>query len=251
MKTYIKILLIIIILASSCAKEGPEEVDTIPPTKPHLIPHLGDPGDDTVSVFLTDENNGIDAMPGENWIRIMWNYLPDDDLHHIFVKRHNNEDTTTTIADTIYTDVYDTSFVDKFLERDYDSATPKMWYYYIEVVDEAGNSTISDTVNYKLLECLLLSEPAPGDTFITTDPTDSLVFRWMDIDAPYDIRVLLFDESGNMQWYKDSPSLIGSGDCIFDGSLMPGKYFWRVDAFDVEKPSGSESEEREIIFQFK
>ena len=256
MKLYIGILLIIIIaFFFSCAKEGPEEVDKIPPTNPHLIPHLGDPGDDTVSTFLTDEGNGIDAVsagPGEqNYIQIMWNYLPDDDLHHIIVYRFSNED-SLSVVDVLY-NTQDTVFIDEFNTYTGHRLYPKIWSYYIQPYDEAGNSSISDTVRYGLLVSPMLTYP-PDEHQISG--MDTLLLAWNKgsiSENASSVRVLIFNSDHSVYWHYDIDPMQSIYSIEVDDNLIRGQtYYWRVDVFFEDGfggKYGSESEERTIIVQ--
>ena len=89
----IRILLILILTVMLIACSGDDDVerDKIPPTKPNLIPHLGDAGDGTIvhegqQILLNDNNNGIDAESGERGFRLIWDPLIyDNDLEKIII----------------------------------------------------------------------------------------------------------------------------------------------------------------------
>ena len=123
MKISTIILFLIILFAFLCCSyDEPEQKDTIPPSKVHLIPHLGDPGDPSGCAY-TDKDNGIDAVqsgsPGDSWMRIQWDdeLKKDPDIHHIDMYRYfygaQNPEDTVLIA-TIPYQRDSTQFVDTF-----------------------------------------------------------------------------------------------------------------------------------------
>jgi hypothetical protein len=42
---------------------------------------------------LTDDNNGIDAVPDGNWIKLSWDPFIDNDLSHLKIYRYSDIDT--------------------------------------------------------------------------------------------------------------------------------------------------------------
>jgi len=87
-KIFLLVALIMLVLLCSCAGNDPTEKDKIPPTTPKLITHLGDTGDDPITidgalVNLNDDNNGIDAVSDGNWIKVPWEKFVDNDLSHV------------------------------------------------------------------------------------------------------------------------------------------------------------------------
>lgn len=253
-KYLVYILLLIVGLLLSCAKDEPEGKDTIPPSKVSLIPHLGDPGDRDDQgelIGLTDYNNGIDAEPGSrnNWIKIEWDGEPlnmDGDIHRIEVHRFN-ELGDSAIVDIISYDPDVTSYIDRFSGYE-EPVIDQWWSYYIIPYDEADNYTLSDTVSYYLIEKPIIVEPADNAGFSLTD---EITFRWQGPEG-YRYRLVFFNTDNTAAAAVD----------IYEGSeyscsgrelgLFPGTYTWRVDAFKTitaDRPDGgSESDEQQITF---
>ena len=91
-------LIILFLLLVSCSGEDVLQNDTTPPIKPQMIPHLGDTGDVSSGVtqnyYVNEEFefNGIDAVQGEDWIKIQWERVSDDDAQLIEIYRFNLSD---------------------------------------------------------------------------------------------------------------------------------------------------------------
>jgi hypothetical protein len=255
MKNLVCILLLIVGILFSCTKDELEGKDLIPPSKVHLVPHQGDPGDRDDQGNLigwTDINNGIDAVPGEmnNWIKIEWDGGPlamDGDIHRIEVRRFND------MGDSVIVDIIDydsdvVSYIDRSLEYE-EVVTDQWWSYYIIPYDEADNFTPSDTVSYYLIEKPWIN--APNDN-LTFSLSDTVTFRWSG-NGDFRYRIVFFNDDGTAAAAKD---IYHELEYTCRGSdlegLREGRYTWRVDAF---KPitagmpeGGSESDERQITF---
>jgi len=246
------------ILFMGCSGKDSVGVDTIPPIKPHLISHLGDTGDGLVTTVEGDINmsldnngdelNGIDAVPDNDGIKITWSPLVDTDLELIRIYRFSDFDTVSKI-DSI--SIGNAGYVDTPKDDNFIQSGIK-YSYFIEVIDKAGNSTISDTVSYKLLDKQQLVYPASGAQLSTS----SLHFSWMKNGSVMKFRVLLFDQNHHYQWHKDiyPTNDTEDYDVNYDGFLLAnGTYYWRVDAFDFDEDMniyyGSESLERTIYLR--
>lgn len=256
-KYLVCILLLIVGLLLSCAKDEPEGKDTIPPSKVNLIPHLGDPGDrdnqGELIGWLTDHNNGIDAEPGSinNWIKIEWDGEPlnrDGDIHRIEVHRFN-ELGDSAIVDIINYDPDTTSYIDRFSGYE-EPVIYQWWSYYIIPYDEADNYTPSDTVSYYLIEKPIIVEPADNASFSLTEEIN---FTWQGPEG-YRYRLVFFNTDNTAAAAVDIPEYMGFEYSCSGGELglIPGTYKWRVDAFKTitaDRPDGgSESDERQITF---
>ena len=139
------------------------------------------------------------------------------------------------------------TYYDKFIGFEL-PVIQKTWYYFIIPFDEAGNSTNSDTVSYRLIDVPGLQAPANNSTFSVND---SINFSWEGGSDTY--RILFFDQSENLQYSKDLSETVCNIPEILEGSSfspIPGQtYIWRIDAFFiVGEAVGSESEERLIHF---
>ena len=190
------------------------------------------------TIPLTDDNNGIDAEPGNN-MKIQWDEM-DGDIFCIKVYRFSNEDTTECI-DTL-DNVNSTEYVDTF--SGIDQRIDKEWSYFIIPYDNAGNSTVSDTVTYQLIGTPELLEPANDSTFSITDTVN---FDWQ-LYGGYSFRILFFDEDGSLVFADDTYSDDEYSLSVLEfNPQLDTPYKWRIDAFGFVN-SGSESEERRITF---
>jgi len=270
-------LLISVLILFGCSGTDTVDVDNTPPTEPTIHPHQGDTGDivtnegvgiDTLNFYQLgdsvfnwedeNENNGIDAVSVvENAIQIQWNPLTDSDLSYIHVYRFNSIDDDTLRIATENPDK--TSFTDRFTEY-VGSVTGKDWFYYIDVFDEAGNHTVSDTVCYHLLEKPQLTSPQNG---ISVNNINDITFRWnkSESDDILDFRLLVFDTERNLLWINRPTDTVEGTEIVvpYEGPpISAEEIIWRVDAFGDTKtmeingteyviPAGSESEERNIL----
>ena len=237
----IGLLFILGIMLIACSGDDDLEKDKIPPTKPILIPHLGDTGDgqftyNNNTFVLNDTNNGIDAESGERGFRLMWDPLIyDNDLEKIIINRYMNGDLENIVkVDSIFADnVYyiDNSIVSDFL---YESK----FSYFLDVYDRAGNSTRSDTVHYRLADKTYLISPLNGEGLANSN---NLIFDW-NYTGNYDFfRVLLFDEDDNLIWLRDIYADVNEDETVdpssaryLGNSLITGNYYWRVDVFKFD-----------------
>jgi hypothetical protein len=243
--------LALIILLSACSGKDRITVDTIPPTTPIMIPHIGDLGDNAVLyndqyVIPNEDNNGIDAVPDGDWFRISWEHLLDTDLDYIKIFRFDEFNPVPVVIDSIS---YNNDF---YLDSSPSLSTNRRYSYFIEVVDDSGNSAVSDTVAYKLLSKQQLSYPSNG----AYNDSLNLSLCWQKSGFVSKFRVLVFDSDHEYMWHRDI-------DVAFEGdffkvslpnNLLSGydsdQIYWRVDAFDWDfelgAMAGSESLERVI-----
>lgn len=259
MKKEIKIIGLLLVLAMmliGCSGDDDLEKDKIPPTKPNLIPHLGDTGDGKITynndeIFLNDSNNGIDAESGERGFKLLWDPLIyDNDLEKIVINRYMNDDIENIVmVDSIFADnVYyiDNSIISEFIYEN-------KFSYFLDVYDRAGNSTRSDTVHYRLADKSYLVAPWNGQSLVNSI---DLTFDWA-YTGDYDFyRVLLFDSDSNLIWLKDVFADVNE-DNINDTSfasylgspLTVGNYYWRVDVFKFDFELDSYyNEEKEFYY---
>ncbi len=256
MKNIFMIVLALLLLFG-CSGEDNPDIDTTPPTRPVMIPHLGGPGDPEIYlnnawVELTDHNNGIDTVPDGNMMRIMWEPFIDTDLSHLNIYRYSDVQPDSVMVDQIAANYND------YLDRG--PLTERIWYsYYIELFDANGNSAISDTVSYALLAKPYLLNPANGAAVNVTN----LDFVWNKADDQTGFyRVLLWNQDRKLLWHQDLyvstednpltmsfPVIVDEDNPIQSGDLL----YWRVDYFDYddlhEMNMGSKSEERYLFVQ--
>lgn len=243
----------------ACAGEETTNVDTTPPQKAVLFHHLGDTGDGKVfveqlndSLMIDDLNNGIDAVPIGDKIRLNWDHIAESDLKMIRIFRFN-QGSSPVVIDSIppTRDAYE----DNFTSVGDLSVTETQWFYFIHLVDQSGNYSVSDTVSYRLIDKAILNNPTDNAVLSNSNITFSW-YRTREVDM---FRLIIFDENENYIWHRDlNVSLEGNFiQMAYNGSspLPSGTYYWRVDAFrDKTGPSnsfisGSESNQRVFIIQ--
>lgn len=254
-KLMIALACILILGLLSCSGDDPLDQDTDPPAKPMLRPHLGDTGDQPVSwnnqiIEINDTNNGIDAVPDGNFIRIPWEPFIDTDVSHLDVYRFSNfEPTPVVIAQGV--PATSRSYLDQntaWVER--------VWYsYFIHLYDGSGNYSVSDTVTYALLYKCNPEYPAEGST---VSPVN-LNLQWTDYGVnASSFRVLIWNELGVLLYSElinvHVPVAVyeipfPNGLEVESGDLIR----WRVDAFDRDADNvilmGSESQERTFYLE--
>jgi hypothetical protein len=269
MKRFILLLIPLFILISCTGNES-LGVDTKAPNKPELIPHIGDTGDiiagfsgdsDTLNFYNIDfENNGMDAVMDGNWLKIQWLPLEDSDIDFLKIYRFSdidyNSDTLNfaQIVDTVdYNDqIY---YVDQF-----SMLTDKINFYFIEAFDDAGNSTLSDTTGYKLIDKPILISPTEYNN--TFDNVFDVTFEWQHNGSNAILhRLLVFNEDRELIWQKtplDREDFIVpyDGPSVDQNSML----IWRVDSFGHDSDitiegnyytvkSGAESFERYLFIE--
>jgi hypothetical protein len=252
--------LLLLVLTYSCAADDSPEKDKIPPAAPDLLEHLGDTGDDPITidgieVILDDDNNGIDAVPDGKWIKVPWKKFVDNDLSHVKVYRYTVQNPEPLLIDTVPAseDYYlDRSFL---IEREW-------YYYYIELYDASGNFSVSDTVSYALLAKSTLTSPEGG---AAVNPNNLRLYWRIGDSQTTEFRILIWDEqTGELVYHTDysytpndeNPAPPNVPFPVMTPAPVNGQVFrWRVDSFyydsEHEMKMGSESEERTFIIQYK
>lgn len=240
--SFLLILLILILLG--CTGEESLGVDTQAPNKPELVPHLGDTGDiiagfqgdtDTLNFYNTHnidfENNGMDAVMDADWIKVQWFPLEDSDIDYLRIFRFSAEEYYNATDTLNFAQIIDTvNYEDQIFYVDKTSTTDKNYFYFIEAIDNAGNSTLSDTTGYKLIDKPYLISPADQDRY---QNIDEVVFEWERVgyNALY-FRLLVFNEDRELIWQNtpighDDFEVPYGGPSVDAGSVLT----WRVDAF--------------------
>ena len=269
---YKVIFIILVMVMVGCSGKDIQDVDTIPPLKPHLIPHQGDTGDvietfpghaDTINYYNNSdvENNGIDADPGGDYINVQWEHILDSDIDFLEIYRFNLLDYQNEIPATKI-DSISSPNKDEYLDEFSDVDTPISvnWFYYVRAVDTSGNSTISDTTCYRIVNKAYLVSPP---NFANFDDIHDITFQWNeDISGEVSsYRLILLDEDYNLIWSYEPASneeleIPYTGPSINNQSIR-----WRVDfiGHTLEDQningklytifSGSESNERVITVQ--
>jgi hypothetical protein len=240
------------LLLMSCSGKEIIKVDKIPPGQVALIPHLGDTGDSVNGQRrLNDSNNGIDAVPDSDWLRIEWQPILDPDVNHIKIFRYGDYSPVTEIDQLSRNQWIKNEYIDKSLSAE--SPVGQEWFYYVESWDLAGNFAVSDTVSYKLTEKPELVSPANNAVM---SHNETITFAWRETQDALHYRVLVFDSDNKYIWHGDyfdveesdyTLKYRGPDLSIYDAII------WRVDAFgDLVNEqgvsiSGSESLER-VLF---
>ena len=253
MKKYaiVVMALFVALCVMSCSGEDNPDHDKTPPTAPTLIPHLGDMGDPGTNYYnlpnlvgLTEDNNGIDTVPDDNWIRISWMPFIDTDLSHVKIYRFDEFNPTPAMLDSIpYTKK-------EYLDNSSNLQERTIYSYFMDLVDSSGNVATSDTVSYALLTKCILTAPFNNATVFP----GQIVFSWDVNDIASFCRVLVLDENYEYIWHQDWVPAFPEDlpEIIFPVNLaqqLAGRSLrWRVDAFDwsedLQGYMGSESNER-------
>ena len=249
-----------IIFLFGCSGEEGFGVDTTPPHKARMIAHLGDTGDviiDSLHDYYNTndpefENNGIDAISDGNKIQIQWEPIIDSDIDYINIMRFRYTD---YLNDSLHfvscIDTVDYTGQIHYFDNIPSDHMNKKLFYYLDIFDFAGNSTVSDTVCYQLKD-KPLPTPIP-------DNMNILEFEWVEDETISAYRILLFNNNHNLIWSKN-PQDFDEMPISYTGiQLQPGYYSWRVDVFGETEfitesidgniyivKSGAESEEDEF-----
>lgn len=255
-----KKFVIVIMLASlallmlSCSGEDKLAKDTTPPFPPTLTPHLGDTGDlpvtyNGVTFALNEENNGIDAVPDGDWLRIMWHPFLDNDLSHLRIYRFDEFNPQPVLIDSVSASAR--QFVDSRSTLNYNT----VYSYYIDLVDSSGNYSTSDTVSYALLSKSQLISPV-NNAYV--NPTN-IVFTWNRSGFATKYRALVFDSNYEYIWHQDLVVSFEEDPLTirFPVNLAEQhsgeSLIWRIDSFDwnntLDAFIGSESNEWIIHIQ--
>ncbi len=246
-----------ILLLLGCSGKDRITVDKIPPVSPIMIPHLGDTGDGFVqhnnqTIYLNEDNNGIDAVPDEDWFQISWEHLLDTDLDYIRIFRFDNIYNQPMLIDSVKY-----SNIDYYIDDTDTLFTHRKYSYFIEAIDQSGNSAVSDTVTYALISKQILTSPAYDEV---TDPSN-LTFEWQKSGFVSKFRLLIFDYNHEEYWHYDID--VAFEPDFFSVAAPVGLFeeyesdhiYWRVDAFDTDYELdiliGSESNERRLYLAQK
>jgi hypothetical protein len=258
MRYLIALCLACVLILTACSGKDKLTTDTNAPFPPILIPHLGDLGDSPVDyngqmITLDEDNNGIDADPDGDWIKVSWQHFLDTDLDYVKIFRFDENEQLPVLVDSIGPGN------EYFMDSGSSLSAYVRYSYYIEVVDNAGNSSVSDTVSYALLSKQLLVSPANG----SYADANNITFSWQRSGFISKIRVLVFDDLHQYLWHRDI-------DVAFEDDIMttsmPSNWvqslqyegnliYWRVDAFEWDNElqifAGSESNEQVLYLNRK
>jgi hypothetical protein len=236
----------------SCSGKESFGIDNTPPEPVVMIPHLGDAGDPITinGEQINDSNNGIDTVPDNDWIRIQWQPVFDQDLNYLKVYRFGDY-TAEAFVDSLPRNLVDRN---EYLDTKLSQLNPigETWFYYVKGYDLDGNFSVSDTVSYKLLQKPMLIAP---DDFEQVSQ-NNITFQWLPTIDSIHYRVLVFDADQNYIWHREYYIDEDSGDILSMDYTGPSlsehnMIVWRVDSFaDVNNEgiaeSGGESFERAL-----
>lgn len=267
MRNLIILVAVSIIVLFACSGKDLLTVDKIPPIRPILVPHRGDLGDSLVVVngylvnLIDDDNNGIDAVPDGNWIRVSWEHFLDTDLDYVKIYRFDEFNLIPSLIDSI------SSGNEYYVDSRNQLSTHTRYSYFIEVVDNSGNTSVSDTVSYTLLSKQIPIEPENESEM---NPND-IVFRWQKSGEIGKFRIVVFDENHYYMWHDDIQVAFEGDyfDYVVDNPInldaillktLLNSYtgeliYWRIDAFtwdsELEFFIGSESYEQTLYLPSK
>jgi len=216
------------LMVFSCGEDTIDE-DITAPMPPELVEK---------SVEYAMVENGIDAVPGGNWIYLQWDPNTEDDLAGYQIWRMAEDDTNQTflllqnLSLTQLTSIEQPEFTDMSPEVAPNPFTGfgRGYYYYITAYDDMGNqSAASDTAYYKLLK-------KPQSLSVDAD-LDTV--RWSYPIAPeedvYFVLRIVRVPSGDYVWitryynFQDPFAVPYNFDGSAIGFMGSGKYYFRVD----------------------
>lgn len=221
-------------LARCSEKSTP--ADTTPPEVPVLLPAPEDSSWDEA---------GIDAVPEEDWIQLVWLASSDADVrgYKIFRGLFPDEILTHLGTKILGTGDSDTTYLDQSVE------IGVRYNYQVTAYDGAGNeSAMSDTVDYMLIPKLSTENLiSPRGEITERRPT----FSWMSTGESLENRLRVYDVlEARIIWVSPAENPFASPHAVVynkngtavDSLLAPGReYWWRVDRQGTELRSGSES----------
>ena len=211
--------------------------DTVAPDPPVVL---------LASECTSADEQGIDAIPDEDRIRLEWWVGSEEDLARYEIYRSREDEAVDSLVAVL--PIEEISGEVAFYE-DEDVALRVCYFYTIKAFDEANNaSTVSDTLTYMLLSKLMPDQPR-GDI---TDRSPEFVFQWGDDPLPIVSYVIKVKDAAETYLWISEPVLVsgysepGQIEYNVDGkatsaSLESGVYSWRVDGVGAEEYSGSES----------
>jgi hypothetical protein len=200
-----------------------EEMDTVAPASPLLLPH-------TIETDTMPVEVGTDAVPECNCIALEWVRNTEEDLEEYEIFR-STLDSFGFVSLAVVPGA-DSTHVDRNLQL-------VRYYYYMVARDVLGNTSEHSTVvDYKLTSKATPTYPAKWDTLYT----DSVTFEWDwdgGLEGAFLTKLHSFDEDSVvwMGWTNAYERPLKASS-----PAMPrGDYKWRVDYIGDNKNEGSES----------
>lgn len=229
------IISFLLIILGGCTGKEVFSSDDREPDRPSLIPHLGSIGD---GVFFSEDNNGIDTVPDGNWLRIQWDRIDDPDLDYMKIYRFGEYSPVTLVDSLSRSRVQRNEYLDDSLHR-FDPVGQK-WSYFTELFITNGNYSVSDTVDYVLMEKPFLLAP---DNYEQVEH-NSLLFEWLPTDDTIHYRLLVLGPNREYIWHEDY-YVIEDSDFTLDyagpdlSEYVGETIIWRVDTYgDINNEIG-------------
>lgn len=234
------IIILFLVAYSSC---DPNEGKSPPPAKVYMVQKYADM--DTIE-------QGIDAIPESNGIRIEWYLLADPDIEYYAIKRKAQDESIFSPLTKINVEniisPYDTVF--SYIDNDSIKldVTESYNYYYVYAVNKDGIAgDNSDTVKYRLYSKPIIDDDTP-DINLNEQPVLRWRFQGGNIPNYYIIRL---EELMSEKFIWTRKYLSGFGaDQEKDLSTVNNPpdyqsniiYRWRIDVVGTDSlASGSES----------
>ena len=234
------VFIIFCTLLWGCGKEK-VALDLTPPETPQFVARSAD-------TALVEQ--GIDAVPEGDYIKIVWQAVYDEDMGGYRIYRQREDSILTLprlIADLPIQELGGQAtptyldMADSILAPDLNSGLSLGFYYWVSAYDQAGNeSALSSPVYYKLIPKAEPNNPAP--------PGDSLVMTWGYSQsqgfqtAYFVIRLFTGTENGWVPFWMATHELFNQWQVVYPQSLPPGNYLYQVDVVGSSSlPSGSEA----------
>ncbi len=233
------LILIICTLFFGCGKEE-VALDLTPPTTPQFVPRT----DDTVLV-----EQGIDAVPEGDFIRVVWQAVNDEDLAGYRLYRQREDSTflpPALIADRTLQDLAGLAIpfyldTDTLLAPDPLTGISHGYYYWVSAYDQSGNeSLLSTPTYYQLMPKANLSSPvAQGDSLLLSWSYSLASIFQVDM---FVVRLDSLTGSGWIPFWLQQHALFDPLQVVCPISLAAGNYLYQVDVVGSSAdPSGSEA----------
>lgn len=233
------IIAVLVVFLTGCGKEEVAS-DMTPPATPQFVPRSSD---------TTLVEQGIDAVPEGDYIRVNWEAVGDEDLAGYRIYRQREDSLSVPprlIADKTIQDLVGQAVpyyvdIDTILAPDPVTGLSLGFIYWVSAYDQSGNeSTLSLPASYRLMPKAVLSPPGQQGS--------GLVLSWNYAEASlfqvgmFVVRLDSLTESGWTPFWLQEHTLFSPLQVSCPLSLPPGDYRYRVDVVGSSTdPSGSEA----------
>lgn len=210
----------------------------------------------TDSSDITMDEEGIDAIPDGDAIKIEW-HLPSDSLDiKKYIIYRSEEASGLFDYVIIYERIINNVFDQENVYEDYSSELYKKYYYYVVSVNNDGNiSSPSDTANYRLMEKASLGEMELSNNGI---PRITLTFNVNEESKYFNESILRIENSVSNKlimatYFLADPYGAASQQIVIQGDHLPillqegVEYRWRMDIYERDPmQNGSESNWKQL-----